>query len=155
MNRDEIFSYIQSLIQQFYRSNDKALSDKIAQSTSFEDLELVPNEIARIIMSCEEKYSVDLGDEPYPSIQSVIDALMSVADVVNAAKNNETSANASEDDEKLPPPPETIEIPDMPAVSENIEINIDGLEDEIADEEENTKETTDEKPAEEEKSQEE
>ena len=142
MDRNEIVSYIQSMIQQFYRSNDKALNDKIANSTSFADLELTPPEIRKLIMSCEEKYYTDLGDGPYTSIQSVVDALMSVADAANATSN----------DDQLPPPPESIDISDMSAASENTKINPDGDEDKIVDEE--IKEETKESSAEEETSQE-
>lgn len=165
MDRNEIVSYIQSMIQQFYHSNDKALSDKIANSQSFGDLELTPPEIARLIMSCEEKYHVDLGNAMYPSIQSIVDALMSVADTVNATDNANESEGKPDDNDQLPPPPESIEIPDMPAAPEGAEdsTGVEGehvpdFSDEGEGEEdvkENTEETTEDMPAEEEKSQEE
>jgi hypothetical protein len=132
------------MIQQFYRSNDKALTDKIAQSTSFEDLELVPSEVARIMMSCEEKYCVDLGDELYPSIQSIIDAIMSV----------QTPA----EDDKLPDPPPEIFIPETDAEGDEIvakDMDEGDQDNTVVDEETSTEEATEEKPAEEGKSQEE
>lgn len=117
MTRDGIFSFIQSMIQKFYQSSDRLLVNRIANSTSFEDLELTPTEVSRLIMSCEEKYGVDLGDAEYTSIQEVVDTLMSVADIVNATTSSEESTDTSEDNDQLPPPPETIEIPDMPAAA--------------------------------------
>lgn len=131
MTRDGIFSFIQSMIQKFYQSSDRLLVNRIANSTSFEDLELTPTEVSRLIMSCEEKFGVDLGDAEYTSIQEVIDTLMSVADIVNAATSSEESTDASEDNDQLPPP-ETIEIPDMPAAT---------VEDMVADKEEEGDET--------------
>ena len=132
MTRDGIFSFIQSMIQKFYQSSDRLLVNRIANSTSFEDLELTPTEVSRLIMSCEEKYGVDLGDAEYTSIQEVIDTLMSVADIVNAATSSEESTDASEDSDKLPPP-ETSEIPYMPAAAT--------VEDMVADKEEEGDET--------------
>lgn len=152
MDRNEIVSYIQSMIQGFYHSNDKALIDKIANSQSFDELELTPPEVARLIMSCEEKYAVDLGDAVYPSIQSIADALMSVADVVNAANNSEKPANAPEEekydeDDQMPPPPESITIPEDKSIAKEETSAVDNTTDKepavnIETEESSTEEET-------------
>ena len=145
MDRNEIFSFIQGMIQRFYRSNDKVLIDKINNSTSFTELNLVPNEVARIVMSCEEKYHVDLGMEPYTSIQSVVDALMSVADKpVTEADNVDESEGKPDDNDQLPPPPESIEIPDMPATPEDVSVNVETQEEEQVESTDDTVENTSE-----------
>lgn len=151
MDRNEIFSFIQGMIQRFYRSNDKVLIDKINNSTSFTELNLVPNEVARIVMSCEEKYHVDLGMEPYTSIQSVIDALMSVADKpVTEADNVDESEGKLDDNDKLPDPPPEIFIPETDAEGDELVEKAMDEGDQDNGEETNTEEATEEKPAEEE-----
>jgi hypothetical protein len=143
MDRNEIFSFIQGMIQRFYRSNDKVLIDKINNSTSFTELNLVPNEVARIVMSCEEKYHDDLGMEPYTSIQSVVDALMSVADKpVTEADNADESEGKPDDNDQLPPPPESIEIPDT--TPEDVSVNVETQEEQVESTDDTVENTSEE-----------
>ena len=109
MTKNDIVSFIQQMIRNFYQSSDQVLLDKIANSKSFEDLELTPLEITKLIMSCEERFGVDLGEGNFSSIQELIDKLSEFIE-------------PEEDDRLLDPPADPAEtfVPETPAEGDEV-----------------------------------
>ena len=107
--QNEILEFIESLIQKFYHTKSNRIHDLVEKSTSLEDLKLTNNEFVRLIMGCEEKFLVNLGDGS--SIKSIQDLVNNIADQVNARNaGSQDQSNEDETDDKLPDPPEEINI---------------------------------------------
>lgn len=126
MTKNDIVSFIQQMIRNFYQSSDQVLLDKIANSKSFEDLELTPLEITKLIMSCEERFGVDLGEGNFSSIQELIDKL---------------SEFIEPEGDKLPDPPAEISVPETPAEGDEV-VEKASDESEEKTEEETTEDTS-------------
>lgn len=118
MEKNDVISFAKGMIHDFYQTRSKQLDVNIDKAKSFAELKLTKYEIAHLVMAVESRFIFTVG----PEAPASLDELADIA-VARSGFNNIQSMVPAEgvniqtdtDDDQLPPPPETIEIPDIPA----------------------------------------
>lgn len=142
MEKNDVISFAKGMIHDFYQTRSKQLDVNIDKAKSFAELKLTKYEIAHLVMAVESRFIFTVGPEAPASLDELADIAVERSGFNNVQSMVPEGVNIQTDtDDQLPPPPETIEIPDIPATEvEGTEIpaepeDID-FSDEVGDEEE-------------------